>query len=128
MIRVKRDGQCTCNVTLRCGRLLYGKSNEYYTAIVCICSLRYPACNARAPYRLWPAPLYKNFPHYLIKDMIFQKEAIEYKIVFIVSLQILSDTFLILKRTERDMIENIFWSSCRKVKNKAIPLQGLYRP
>jgi len=49
-----------------------GKSNENYITFVCICSLRYPACNARAPYYLWPAPLYNSFPHYLIKDMIFE--------------------------------------------------------
>jgi len=34
--------------------LLQWKSNEYYTACLCICNLRYPACNAHAPY-LWPA-------------------------------------------------------------------------
>jgi hypothetical protein len=28
------------------------------------------------------------------------------------SLQILSETLLILRRTERDMIENVYWSSC----------------
>jgi len=32
----------------------------------CICSLRYPACRAHAPYcHLWPAPLY-IFKHSLI--------------------------------------------------------------
>jgi hypothetical protein len=25
----------------------------------------------------------------------------------------LSETFLILKRNERDMIENVYWSSCK---------------
>jgi hypothetical protein len=31
---------------------------------VCVCSLRYPACNAHAPYcNMWPAPLYHIFPH-----------------------------------------------------------------
>ena len=33
-------------------------------------------------------------------------------IVFRFSLYILSKTFLILRRTERDMIKNVFWSSC----------------
>jgi hypothetical protein len=42
---------------------------------VCVCSLRYPACNAHAPYcHLWPTPLYKIFPHYLIKGTIFDKK------------------------------------------------------
>ena len=31
---------------------------------VCVCSLRYPACNVHAPYcHLWPAPLCNIFPH-----------------------------------------------------------------
>ena len=35
-----------------------------------VCSLRYPACNAHAPYcHLWPAPLYNIVPHYLIKAL-----------------------------------------------------------
>ena len=29
------------------------------------------------------------------------------------SLQFLSETFLILRRTERDMIKNVYWSSCK---------------
>jgi hypothetical protein len=37
---------------------------------MCICSLRYPACNVHAPYcHLWPAPFYKYFPRYFIKGL-----------------------------------------------------------
>ena len=35
------------------------------------------------------------------------------KCVFWFSLQILSVTFLILRRTERDMIKHVYWSSCK---------------
>ena len=39
---------------------------------VCVCSLRFPARNAHAPYcHLWPAPPYNIFPHYLINGTIF---------------------------------------------------------
>jgi len=65
--------QCTrtYNLTLRGALvqpLLLWKSNKYYKTWVCVCCLRYPACNAHAPYcQLWPAcPLYSIFPHYLI--------------------------------------------------------------
>jgi len=59
--------------------LLQWKSNDCYKACVCICSLRCPVCNVHAPYcRLWPAPLNKTFPHYLINDTIFEK-VIEHK-------------------------------------------------
>jgi len=45
--------------------LLQWKRN-YFIFWVCICSLRYPAHNAHAPYcHLWPASLYNIFPHYL---------------------------------------------------------------
>jgi len=36
---------------------------------VCVCSLRYPACKAHAPYcHLWSLRLYHIFPRYLIND------------------------------------------------------------
>jgi len=44
--------------TRSCKPLLQGKMNKYYTTWVCVCSLGYPAWNARAPYcHLCPARL-----------------------------------------------------------------------
>jgi len=73
---------------------------------VCVCSLSYPACNAHAPYcHLWPVPLYNIFTHYLIKGMIFgKKSSWAQNVFFWVLLTHLSETFLILRRVERDMI------------------------
>ena len=72
---------------------------------VCVCSLRYPACYAYAPYcHLWPAPLYSIFPHYLIHGTIFGKRLLNPKCVFWFSVLLLSVTFLILRRTESEMI------------------------
>jgi hypothetical protein len=34
--------------------------------------------------------------------------------VVIFSITFFSDTFLILRRTERDMIKNVYWSLCKK--------------
>ena len=45
------------------------------------------------------------FPNYLIKDTIFEKKLLNTKRVFLFSLQLLSETFLILIRNERDMIK-----------------------
>ena len=78
-IKIKKPDkhrQRTYNVTL-----LLWKSNKYYTLWVCVCSLRYPVCNAHAPYcHLWPVPLYIIFPHYLTKARLPEKKtAIEYK-------------------------------------------------
>jgi len=86
---------------------------SYYIFCALVCSLRYPACNAHAPYcHPCPAPLYNIFPHYLINGTIFVKKLLNTKCVFWFSLQFLSETFLILRRTERDIIKNVFWSSC----------------
>ena len=74
----QQDSHCTYNVTLRRFRasiVAVEKQWVLYTAWVCVCSLRYPACNAHAPYcHLWPAPLYNIFPHYLINGTIFEKK------------------------------------------------------
>jgi len=69
----------------------------------CVCSLSYPACNAHAPYcHLWPLRFYYISPRYLINGKIFEK-----------MLLILSETFLILRRSERDMIINLYWSTSK---------------
>ena len=66
-----------------------------------------------APCHLWPAPLYNIFSNYLINGTILEKQLLNTKCVFWFSLQLLSETFLILSRTERDMIKNVCWSSCK---------------
>ena len=83
---------------------------------VCICNLRYSARNTHAPYcHPWPAPLYNISPHYLINGTIFErrkKKLPSTKYVFLFSLQLFSETFLILRRYEPDMIKNVYWYSC----------------
>ena len=89
------------------------KSSEYYIFWVFVRSLRYPACNAHAPYcHLWLAALYFIILHYLKKGTILKKKVFIIKCVYRVPLQILSEKVFILRRTERDMINNVPWSSC----------------
>jgi hypothetical protein len=52
------------------------------------------------------------FPSYLLNGLIFEKKIIESKSWFI-SLQTLSETFLILRRTGQDIIKDLYWSSCK---------------
>ena len=80
---------------------------------MCICTLRYPACNAHAPYHLWHSPLYRISPHYLINETIFGKTLLTTKCLFRVSLQLLSEIFFIIRRTEQYIIKNVYWSSCK---------------
>jgi hypothetical protein len=59
-------------------------------------------------------PLYGIFPHYLINGTILEKKVIAYKTRVLIFSTTFSETFLILRRTERDMIKNVYWCS-RKV-------------
>ena len=96
-----------------CNRCCSGKAMSI-TQPVCICSLRQPGCNAHAPYcRLLSTQLYNVFPHYLINGTIFRKKLLNIKCVFWFPLQLFSETFLILRTTERDVIEYVYRSSCK---------------
>jgi hypothetical protein len=87
---------------------------EYYTTCVCVCSLSYPACNAHALYcYLWPARLYSIFPRHLIKGIVFEKRVIMHKMCLFIFSLTFSVTFLILRRTKRDIMKNVYWSSCK---------------
>jgi len=112
------DRQCTYNVTLtrvRATIVAVEKQWVLHNLSACICSLRHPASNAHAPYcHLWPARLCNIFPRYLVTARLSGGgELIKRKCVFWFSLQLLSDTFLILRRNERDIIKNVYWSSCK---------------
>jgi hypothetical protein len=61
---------------------------------------------------LLPAPLYNIFPHYLINGTIFGKKILEHKMCFDFPLELLFATFIILRRTERDVIKKVYRSSC----------------
>jgi len=53
------------------------------------------------------------YPHYLINGTTFGKKVLNTKCVFRFSVQLLSETFLIPRRTGRDMIKNVYRSSCK---------------
>jgi len=48
------------------------------------------------------------FPHYLINGIIFEKALLNIKCVFRFSLDLLSETFFIIRRLEQDMIKNVY--------------------
>jgi len=56
---------------------------------------------------------FEFFPHYLINGTIFGKKLLNTECVFWFSLQRLSEIFLILRRIERDIIKNVYRSSCK---------------
>jgi len=56
---------------------------------------------------VWPIRLYHIFPHYLINGVISWKKLLNIKCVFWFSLQILSETFLSLRRVQRHIVTNL---------------------
>ena len=116
-----KTGNARYNVTLWrvVQPLLQWKINEYYIFWVCVCSLGYTAWSAHEPfYLVWPVRLYSIFPHYFNNCTIFEKKkSLNMQYVLWFSLQILSLTFLILRKTERDMINKVYRSSCKVSAN-----------
>jgi hypothetical protein len=49
----------------------------------------------------------QGIPHYLNKWQDFRKELLNINCVFLCSLQVLSETFLILRRIQRDIVINV---------------------
>jgi len=89
------------------------KSNKYYIFWVCVCSLRYPACNEHAPHcHLWPVQLYNIFPHYLIESTN-KRKLLNTNCVLWFSLWLLSEKSLILIRSKQDIIICVYSSSCK---------------
>jgi hypothetical protein len=75
---------------------------------VCVCRLRFPPCNAHAPYcHLWPARLRHIRTQYVNNGTIFfgGGDVIEHKMCFDFLYKFLSEIFLIRRRIQLDMIK-----------------------
>ena len=105
------------NVTLRRVRAIIVAMeqtiNITHSECVCVCGLTYPACKVCTPYcHLWPAPALQYFSTLSHKTGGFSGggEVIEYKMCVLIFSTTLSEKFLILRRTERDITKNAHWS------------------
>jgi len=112
---------CVCGVVwcvCVCGVCVYGVCVCVCGACVCVvcmcvCSLNYPACKAHALYfHLWSVWCYQIFPHYIRKTP-FSEKMLLYQRCVLVCLHILYEIFLILRRSQRDMIKHLYRSSCK---------------
>ena len=84
-----------------------------YNSSACVCKLRYPAYIVRMRHIVMCGlPIYNVFPLSHKRQNFIQK-ILNTKCVFRLSLQILSETFLVLRRMERDVIKYVYWSSCK---------------
>ena len=74
------------------------KINMYYVFWVCVCSLRYPACNVHAPNcYLWPVG----------------SKFLNIKCFFFISCKFLFEIFLIVRRLDGNVITNVHTCSCK---------------
>jgi hypothetical protein len=86
--------------------LLPQKSNKYCIFWLCVCSFSYPACNVYVPYLLISVSSLAQsyFSTVSHKGHDFGRKLLNTKYVFWFSVQLLSKTFLILRRIEQDII------------------------
>ena len=79
---------------------------------MCLCSLLYPARNVHAPYYIVMCGLsgYTKLFNVMSKTANVSEKLLDIKCVFSFSLQILSETFLILRKSERDIIKKLYFS------------------
>ena len=75
------------------------------------CSLNYLVCNAPPHCHLLPLWLHHILRHYLINGTIFVKTLLNIKCVFSAYLKLLLETFLNLRRMQRDVVLNVKTSS-----------------
>jgi hypothetical protein len=95
--------------------LLQRKSSKYYIVCVCVCSLRYSACNAHAPYcYLWFVRLYNIFPYYLIKARFSRgKKVVEHKMCVSCFSTTSAWNISHFKKKCVKYYKNVQWSSCK---------------
>jgi hypothetical protein len=90
--------------------LLQWKSNKYYILRGCVCRLSYLACKAHMPCGLPGSTILFHILSHKWHDI--WKKLLNIKCVVWFSLQLLSETFLIV-RSEWDNDKNVYWSSCK---------------
>ena len=72
-----------------------------------MCSLSYPALTEHVPYYIVACPPPPHFSKYLIYGTIFVGRGIIEHKMCVLSLQLLSENFLILKRIQQDIVINV---------------------
>ena len=114
-----KNRSCTYNVTLRCVHVTVDvvETGNYYVLRVCVCNVRQAECNTLAPYRhRWTDRFCSNFLTLSHTQHDLRKILTGYTtcVLLFSTNFFFSETFLTLRRTERDEIKNVFWNS-RKV-------------
>ena len=120
-LSLKQDGQCTYNVTLRWVRTTIVAVEKHQVLNIinaCLYScFSYLECKlhlfcTKLYCHMWPVWLYHIFT-LLHKGHNFQTTFFEHRICVLIFSATFSETFLILKRIEEDIIMHVYRSSCK---------------
>jgi len=106
---------CTYNVTLKhmCATIVAVESSKYYKFWVCVCCLSIQHEMRMRPIVLCGLSGCTVFFHIMpLTARLSRKNLLNMKCVFWFSLQLLSDTYFIRRRTEREIIKSVYWSVC----------------
>ena len=109
---IQQDRQCTYSVTLRSVHVtIIVVEKKYYIFCVGVCSLlsRTQSAYAVLYCHLCPAPLHNIFLTLSHKRHDFRKKVTEHKMCVLIFSTILCETFLILRRNQRDIVINTCW-------------------
>jgi len=108
----RQDRQCTHNIAHLCNNCCSGKAITI-THTETDCTLGYPKCSAHEPYcHMWPAWLYNNFPHYLIKAQFFKKVT-EHEMCVLILSTIFFWNISHSKKKWAKCDQKLYWSSCK---------------
>jgi hypothetical protein len=106
---VQRNNEVRSRNHRRCGKQ---RAFCVLSVFVALIIQRVSACAVLYCY-LRPVWLYHIFPHHLINGTILRKKVIEHKICVLIFSADLSQTLLILRKIQRDIIINVRRSSCK---------------
>jgi hypothetical protein len=101
------------HITLRVCACVLGCACTGAGVCLCVCSLTNPGCNAPPYCHLRPLWHDHIFQHNLINVTIFREKLLDIKCIFQLSLQLLFETFLILKRIRWDIVINVKTFPCK---------------
>ena len=114
MFQQDRQCACKCNIDARfCNHCCRGKAISItYSVCVCVCvSLSIRHTMHMPHFVICGLPGSTVFFHIMSYTARFSKKFIECEMC----LQLVSGTFLFLRTIERDVIKNVYWSSCTQL-------------